>query len=223
MLEEKKKMNNIQVDDGHYTRRKYNSLERFISFYYQIDSVVHLNDVEKILEVGPGGKLVTENLRLIGYDVTTCDFDIRINPDIVSDIRSLPFEQQSFDCILVCQVLEHIPFDDFKKVVEDLAKITKRYVIVSLPQRSSGFEIVIKTPFIQSIFKKRFFDLSLQFPIRFMGFKESDQHYWEIDWFTTKKKDVENVLEKHFSIKKTFRPPLNKYHRFYILEKKYEK
>ena len=211
--------NNIQVKEGHYKRMKYNTLSRFISYFYQIESVSNLADIKTVLEIGSGSKLVSRELENIGYQITTCDFDSSVNPDVVADVRKLQFEPNSFDCIMACQVLEHIPFYDFEKVVEDLSRITKKYAIVSLPSRSTGVELLLKVPFIQTIFKKKFFDLSLQFPVKFPGFKESDQHYWEIDFWTTKASKVEKVFKKYFIIKKTFRPPLNKYHRFYILEK----
>ncbi len=209
----------LQVKEGHYKKWKYTTFPRFISFFYQIDSIVKMEGVNTVLEIGPGSKLVSKELDNLGYKVTTCDFDTSVNPDIVADVRSLPFEDNSFDCIMACQVLEHIPFEDFEKVVADMARITKKYALISLPNRSTGFEFVFKIPFIQTLFKKRFFDINIEFPVRFPGFAESDQHYWEIDFFTTSKKKVRKTFERHFTIKDEFQPPLNKYHRFFILEK----
>ncbi len=215
--------NKLQVKEGHYKKWRYTTLPRFISFFYQIDSVVKLDGVSTILEIGPGSNLVSRELGNIGYKVTTCDFDNSVEPDVVADVRKLPFENDSFDCIMACQVLEHIPFEDFEKVVGDLARITKKYAIISLPNRSTGFELVFKMPFMQTLFKRRFFDLNIEFPVRFPGFAESDQHYWEIDHFTTSKKKVRQIFGRHFAIKDEFQPPLNKYHRFFILEKNGQK
>lgn len=212
--------NKLQVREGHYKKWKYTTLGRFISFFYQIDSVVALPNVQSVLEIGPGSKLVSDELKKMGYAVTTCDFDVSVLPDVVSDVRSLPFTEGQFDCVMACQVLEHIPFEDFKKVVGDLSRITKKYTIISLPNRTTGFEMILKFPFIQTLFKKKFIDLSLQLPVKFVGFEESGQHYWEIDQYTTSVRNVREVLEKHFKIIKEFRVPLNKYHRFFILEKK---
>lgn len=211
--------NKIQVKEGHYKKWKYTTFPRFISYYYQIDSVVKLDGVNTILEIGPGTKLVSGELGKLGYKVTTCDFDSSVEPDVVSDVRKLPFESDSFDCIMACQILEHIPFEEFEKVVGDMARITKKYAVVSLPNRSTGFELVFKIPFMQTLFKRRFFDLNIEFPVKFPGFAESDQHYWEIDHFTTSKKKVRKAFGRYFTIKKEFQPPLNKYHRFFILEK----
>ncbi len=214
------KNNNVQVKEGYYKRRGYNTLERFISYFYQIDSITNLKDVSSILEIGPGNKLVSKELMDIGFSVTTCDFDEKVFPDVVADVRSLPFQKESFDCVMACQILEHIPFADFEKVVSDIANITKKYAVISLPERHVGFNLVLKFPFIQTLFKRKFFDISIKLPIKFKGFKESDQHYFEIDYFTTSKRKIVEVFERHFHIEKVFNPPLNKYHRFYILKKK---
>lgn len=212
--------NNVQVNKGYYSKKKYNTLPRFISYFYQVQSVIDLSNVETILEIGPGSKLVSRELQSTGYTVTTCDFDKNVNPDVVADVRTLPFEENSFDCIMACQILEHVPFDSVEQVINSFARISKHYVVISLPNRSTGFEFIFKFPFIQTLFKKTFFDWSIQFPIKFPGFAESDQHYWEIDGITTTKKQMRSLLSEKFTIIKEFQPPLNKYHRFFILEKK---
>ena len=42
-----------QVEKGHYHRAKYDDLERFISYYYQI-SLVRSLETENLLEIGVG-------------------------------------------------------------------------------------------------------------------------------------------------------------------------
>ena len=212
--------NNVQVKEGYYTKKKYNSLPRFISYFYQVDVISSLSEVKEVLEIGPGSKLVSRELEHIGYKVTTCDFDQSVNPDVVSDIRELPFEDNSFDCVMACQVLEHIPYEDFEKVLEELSKITRKYLIISLPSRLTIFKFIFKFPFIQTFFKKSFLDLSFQFPVKFPGFEVSSQHYWEIDFWTTSRRKVENSIRRNFKILNKFKPPLNKYHQFYVLEEK---
>ncbi len=217
MLEEK---NKVQVKEGHYKKKRYNTFERFISYFFQIDSVISLPEVETVLEIGPGSKILSRELTALGYKVTTCDFDKNVLPDVVSDVRSLPFEKDSFDCIVACQILEHIPYGDFEKVLGDFHRISRKYVVISLPEKHTGLNIVLKFPFIQTLLKRKYIDLSLRFPVRFGGFEDSGQHYFEIDYFTTSKKKVRNSLKEHFKILREFNPPLNKFHHFFILEKK---
>lgn len=208
-----------QVDTQHYKGKKYNSVERFISYSYQISLIEDLQ-VKKILEVGPGSFVVSSLLKKMGYEVTTGDFDEHVGADVVADIRNLPFPENAFDVAMACQVLEHIPFQEFEKGLAELSRVSSRYAIISLPRRHTGINLVLKMPFIQTLCKRKFFDLALLFPVKFPGFAESDQHYWEIDFWQVSLRDVRRAMTKQFKILKEFSPPLNKYHRFYVLEKK---
>lgn len=210
----------IQVKEGHYAKRSYNSLERFISYHYQIDSVLRAKEIESVIEIGAGNGIVAGYLSDIGIHVTTCDFDQRVKPDIVADIRNIPVPDKSYDAVLAFQVLEHIPFEDFVNALPELARISKKYVIISLPYRSSYFELILKFPGIRTLFKRNFFDLSLRFPIAFKGFDTSGQHHWEIDRKKFSLGKVRKALEQRFSIKEEFSPLLNKFHYFFILEVK---
>lgn len=208
---------NVQVKDRHYSKGAYNTLERFISYFYQIRAIENMN-IKSVLEIGVGSKIVANTLKEYGMSVTTCDFDKNVSPDIVADIRRLPLEDKSFDVAMACQVLEHIPFEDFESGLKELRRISKKYVVVSLPYRSSYFEFVIKFPFIRKLFKKNFFDLSLGIPLRFNGFESSGQHYWEIGRKPYSLNRVRKVILNHFEIIDEFSPVLNKYHRFFILK-----
>ena len=80
---------NIQVPKELYFGG-YDDLERFISYFYQIDIVRKLKS-NKVLEVGIGNKTVANYLLRSGINIDTCDFDKELNPDYVADIRDLPF------------------------------------------------------------------------------------------------------------------------------------
>lgn len=207
----------IQVNKSNYNKSTYNSLERFISYFYQVDSIVKCQ-AQKVLEIGVGNKLSSEYLKSVGIEVVTCDFDPAINPDIVADVRNIPVENKSFDTVVAFQVLEHIPFEDFSSVLGEFARITKKNVIISLPYRSTYFNLVFKFPGIRTLLKRNFVDLSIRIPLRFGGFETSGQHYWEIDNNLYTLKKVKTEIEKYFTIKKSFSPILNKFHYFFVLE-----
>ncbi len=208
----------LQVKKEHYFRKKYDNLDRFISYFYQIDLA---RDVEPktILEVGKGNGIVSEYLKKLGYQVTTCDFDENLKPDYVEDIRKLSFSENSFDAVLAYEVLEHLPFQDFEKALEELKRVSKKNILISLPYRSTGFEWVFKFPFIRTLCEKDFFDFFLRIPLKFGGIKISKQHYWELDRWQYSLRKVRKILINHFRILRELRPPLNQYHYFFVLEK----
>ena len=208
----------IQVKKEHYFKKKYDDLSRFVSYFYQIDLARSVNP-ENILEIGKGNGTVSDHLKKIGFSVTTCDFDKNLNPDIVADVRSIPSADNSFDAILAYEILEHLPFDQFEKCLQELKRISKKYVLISLPYKSTSFEFIFKFPGVRSLFKKDFFRWLFRIPLKFGGIQVSGQHYWEIDLFQYPLRKVRGILAKHFKIIKEFSLPLNSYHRFFLLEK----
>lgn len=92
--------------------------------------------------------------------------DIAGTPDIVVDLEksSLPFADNSFDCVVCSDVLEHL--NNLHDVFDELARVSRRYVIISLPN-SRNYEILLR------IWSRR--------PLKFYGLpatKPSDRHKW---------------------------------------------
>ncbi|MDD4662668.1 MAG: methyltransferase domain-containing protein [Candidatus ainarchaeum sp.] len=209
-----------QVDITHYDTN-YNNLLRWISYYHQIESIIELNP-KNILEIGVGNKTIYNYLKQNKYNITSCDFDKRLNPDIVGDIRKLPIKNKQYDLVCAFEVLEHIPFTDFEIAIRELNRISKKYIIISIPHFSINIEWVIKIPFLYRLFKKFYFGfrISIPYPIKhnFDG-----EHYWELGKKGYSVKKIKNVLQKHFKILKDYRNPLNSYHHIFVLEKTYNK
>lgn len=209
-----------QVKEGHYHLSRYDDLERFISYYYQIN-LTRSREPKSILEVGVGNKLVSEYLRRAGLDVKTCDIDASLEPDYLADIRNLPLKDNLFDVVMACEVLEHIPFKDFTKALSELERVSRDYVIISLPYRHASFQAVFKFPFVRTILRgKTFLDFCIRIPLKFIGFENSGQHYWEIDGGEYKIRKIRRILKEYFEVEKEVRPVLDSYHEFFILKKR---
>ena len=205
----------------HYFKKKYNTLGRFISYFYQVDLITDCvgSHDDNLLEIGVGGGLVSDHLRKTGLNVTTCDFDESLEPDIVADVRSVPFTDDSFEIVTAFEVLEHVPFDDFATALQELRRVSSKIVLISLPYRSTYAEFVIRFPFIQTLLKKDFLSIFVRFPWFFKGFKSSGQHYWEIDGYNYRLGKVKKTLKRHFTKVKMVRPVLDGYRLFFILQK----
>ena len=60
--------------------------------------------------------------------------DIAGNPNIkpnLEDIDNLPFDSESFDCVVCSDALEHL--DNLHHIFSELTRVAKRYIIISLP------------------------------------------------------------------------------------------
>src|SRR5262249_34963101 len=116
----------------HYWSRDYNSKERFCSFWHQVDETLSL-EPETVLEVGPGSGIVTYCLRHAGIQMTTVDLDAELGPDVVGSVTQLPLADGSFDAVLCCEVLEHLPWEEAEAALGELARVTRKGVVLSLP------------------------------------------------------------------------------------------
>ena len=121
----------IQVAKSHYESSEYNSLERFTSYWHQIDEASRIGG--RIAEIGVGNGTVAAVLAARGFDVTTIDFDEALDPDIVADVRDLPVADDAFETVLAAEVLEHIPWDDLPRALSELGRVATRAVVVSVP------------------------------------------------------------------------------------------
>lgn len=208
----------IQVPKTHYFKG-YGDLKRFISYFYQIDLARKLQP-KKVLEIGVGNKITATYLKQSGIEVDTCDFDKNLEPDYVADIRKLPFNDSSYDIIMAYEILEHIPWQDIDKALSELYRVSKKYVLISIPYRVISFEFVFKIPLMGKILKKPFINLFFGIPRFFTKIKFSGEHYWEMGVKNYPPRKIRRTLGKHFRILKEVRPILAPDYRFFILEKK---
>lgn len=212
-----------KVPETHRSFQKsYDTIERFISYFYQIGLIRDL-EIKEILEVGIGNKTVSNYLKQFGLKVTTCDYDETLKPDFVADVRKLPMPENSFDVILACEILEHLPWDDVPIALAELQRVTKKYIIISIPYSSGSIELVLASQLISTLFKKPFFDFFLRIPKFWYKHKFSGiegKHRWEMGrkWYSIRK--IRKTLREKFNIVKEVRPILNPHHYFFVLETK---
>ena len=214
----------IQAKQGHSDFNNYVSIQRWDSYYYQIKEVSRLYDVHTILLIGIGDSIVGNIFTNLGYKVTTFDFDKNHNPDIVGSVTEIDkIIKDKFDCIVCCQVLEHIPFCEFENIMNNFSKIATKNVIISLPYNFFKlFSAKVFLPLIHDVSIKctipKFWQLNYRLEKEGWG-----EHYYEIGVKGSKKKTIEKIMKKYFTIQKVFNPIENLYHYFYVLEVKNEK
>lgn len=209
-----------QVAKDYYFSKKYTTLDRFISYFYQIDAI-RTEAPQSVLFVGVGDDVVTHFLKHNStIKVTTLDIASDLEPDIVGDVRSIPTEDETFDYVCAFQILEHLPFEEQEQIFKEFHRVAKKGIIISVPHRRTGFELVLKFPFMRTLFKRDFFRAALLLPVKFPGYEISGQHYWEIDGRTTKLSAYRAEIERYFSIIKEITTPLDPYYHFFIARKK---
>lgn len=124
--------------------------KRFISYWHQIDEV-RKTGAHFILEVGIGTGFVSGYLRQGGLVVTTVDVDPDRKPEIVANVVSLPFAEGIFTTVLCCEVLEHLDFSQFASALSELSRVSREWVVISLPDVSLAWKVDVQLPIIGTV------------------------------------------------------------------------
>ena len=111
-------------------------------FFHTIEKVVDSISPNKILDIGCGEGKVLKQLRVyhpapsIGIDLDpariclakTRSMDI---PFAVGNAQELPYEDNSFDFVMILEVLEHVGEPDL--VLREAYRVTSKYLLASVP------------------------------------------------------------------------------------------
>jgi len=198
---------------GHYTAIKGNvSQKRWMSYWYQIYEVLNLRP-RRVLEVGIGSRWVTDCLRSRGVSVRTIDISSAAKPDYIGSVTSLPFKDGAFDVVLCAEVLEHLPFEQFRNATRELRRVTASHVVLTLPNSAPVLSIDISTPILKI---KRFF---IKLPLSFKK-NMCTEHLWEIGKRGLRLREIIRILSNIFIVEKEYVPFENDKHHFFVLKKK---
>ena len=126
--------------------------------------------------------------------------------------------KEKFDTVVCFQMLEHLPFSDFNKALQELIRVSKENVIISLPDRSKCFGIRL-------YLNSRHLSFSLTKIVEFFNFflpkhLFDGAHYWEIGKKGYSLKSIKKIFKKNgLKIINTYRVFEKPLIRFFILKK----
>src|SRR3989304_7695229 len=97
--------------------------------------------VENILDVGCGNGIFINHLakqtgrfkRLHGVDRSTTALKYVETEKTIASIDSLPFRDQEFDLVASLEVIEHLPLKMFEVGLRELCRVSREYVLISVP------------------------------------------------------------------------------------------
>lgn len=162
----------------------YNNREERARFIAQ-----HFSDFlkGKILDVGCWQKDLKKYLpskaEYLGIDITG-------SPDIFLDLEKekLPFPDNSFDCVVCADVLEHL--DNLHIIFAELLRVSRKYIIISLP---NNWLLLKNILFKKNGSKKlKFYGLPIERP--------KDRHKWFFNYKDAKDFISENAKKFNYSI-----------------------
>ena len=157
-----------------YVNNNYITKDRWNNYWYQIKGVRMFGEALSVLEIGPGGKIVSGLLSKLGFSVKTLDINKNIEPDYVASADNLPMADKSFDVALVAEILEHLPFDKFRKALSEIKRVSKIGAVISLPHSGYTFSFSFKFPLMKGK------SIIFKIPHFWKNKTSLGDHYWEI-------------------------------------------
>lgn len=203
-----------QVDKKHYNFYKYCEEERFASYWHQLNEILKV-EPHSVLEIGVGNRVLEsyiKNNTSIKYN--SADIAGDLFPDAIADVTKLPFADDNFDTVCAFEVLEHLPFEKFVVALQEMRRVARKNVIISLPHWGRHFSLQIRLPYFKKVIWQHKFNF---WPIKH---KFGGEHYWEVGKKNYDLKKIKEVIiTAGLEINGDYVAFNSPYHHFFVLKK----
>jgi SAM-dependent methyltransferase len=120
-------------------KRYREEIEKRMAYYREVISLIP-SDVKSILDVGCGEGTFLNMLMslgrasmIVGLDVSETALKYVEGQKIRASAGRLPFGNGSFDLVTCLETLEHLKQEVFIRTIEEIKRVAKKYIIVSVP------------------------------------------------------------------------------------------
>lgn len=108
-------------------------------------------DVSTVADIGCGNGFFVNNLskitrikKIVGIDINPIALKHVKTTKKIGNIAEIPLKTNSYDLVTSLEVIEHLDVNDYKKALQELTRVSKKYILVSVP-----FEEDIESNFIK--------------------------------------------------------------------------
>lgn len=111
--------------------------------------------ISTILDVGCGDGRIMRHLssyNSVGVDYAFTSVRNVKGRGVQGSSANLPFGDQSFDLVMCCEVLEHLPRGIFERTLQEVKRVARRYVLVSVPYKENLRRLLTKCQACNKIF-----------------------------------------------------------------------
>lgn len=117
-----------------------------------LDTISLIPDgVSSVLEVGCGdGRIINSLINkypdICGLDISNEALKQVKAPKMKGTLEKLPFSDNSYDIVICCEVLEHLPYNIYEKALKEIERVAKDYILISVPNNENLNNKMIKCP-----------------------------------------------------------------------------
>lgn len=202
----------IQHDSLDYYKPSYLTPIRMSSYGYQFDLAMRTN-CKSFLNIGSANDILSDLLTKQDKFVVNIDLDINTKPSVNAVLPLLPFTDDTFDVVMCFQILEHMPFSIFPEMIIEIKRVTKKYIILSVPDISLSRQDRLKYKFYQMVNRPSEWS-------KYQNRTIDKEHFWEIGFGDISEMSLIKIFEKeNLAINNNFRNKHHSYHHFFLLQK----
>lgn len=210
------------IDLQEYNFERYVDKERWASYYCQVNEIIRLKP-KKILIIGKGDGIVENVARQIlnnNVVIQTFDFDERLSPDIVGDVKDISkIVNEKYDCIVCCQVLEHLPGGYLNRIMKEFSLLKCNNFIISIPNIYRFWNVKLRFR-LRGATKVKKLEIKKFYIKNVMEYFKGREHYWEMGMKGYDINSIRSMIKVNFYIEKEYFVENNEYHYFFILRRK---
>lgn len=173
------------LEKKEYFSEQYFDKKQLYSLANQINDIYSFG-IKSMIEIGVGNSFISTFLKKAGVEVKTFDINPNLEPDVCCSIEDVPkYINKHYDLTVCCEVLEHIPFEEFENCVDVISEISENaYITLPNNRKSFGFGGYVRLP------KLKHREVSLYFDLKTNGSLGSG-HFWEVG--STKHCSADNI------------------------------
>jgi SAM-dependent methyltransferase len=218
-VEENSQSSQLHHDLRYYLNKEYITPARFLSLFEQLNLLASTEGVSSVLEIGAGSGAFQFFAKRMGKHANTLDHNEKLKPDYVASLLDpLPLENNQFDMVAAFEVFEHLPLSHLSRVLVELSRIARKYILFSVPDRNWYLRISIDTNY----FRLRKL-LSFRRLLKVWNTVDElqpgkDMHYWHIGDRGVSRKSIRDLCKASgLAVEKVFRSVENPSHHFFLL------
>jgi len=89
-----------------------------------------------VLELGCGNGIIANNVNrpfVVGLDMARTPLTYLKKHAVQGNVHALPFRADSFNLVILAEVLEHLDITSFHKVIEEIKRLGAMYLLITVP------------------------------------------------------------------------------------------